>query len=46
MDLGFENNMFSMVHGSVDNYVALGYLRAYDPSIYCVSLEDLPRKVM
>jgi len=27
--------------------VSLGYLRGYDPSIdpYCVSLEDLPRKI-
>jgi len=48
IDLGYENNMFSMLGGSLDNYVSLGYFRGYDPSIdpYCVCLEDLPRKVM
>jgi len=32
----------------VDNFVFLGFLRGYDPSIkpYCVCLGDLPRKVM
>ena len=32
----------------MDNFVFLGFLRGYDPSIkpYCVCLGDLPRKVM
>jgi len=48
MDLGYEDNVFYMLGGSVDDYVSLGYFRGYDNSIdpYCVCLEDLPRKVM
>ena len=33
MDLGYENNMFSMLGVSVDDYVSLGYFKGYDPSI-------------
>ena len=47
VDLGYEDNMFSMLGGNVDDYVSLGYFRGYDPSIdpYCVCLEDLSRKI-
>jgi len=46
-NLGYDDNMFSMLGGNVDNYVSLGYLRGYDPSIdpYCVCLGDLPKKI-
>jgi len=46
--LGCEGNMFDMLGGNVDEYVFLGYLRVYDPSIdpYYVFLGDLPRKVI
>jgi len=48
IDLGYEDNMFSMLGGNVDDYVSLGYFRRYDPSIdpYCVCLRNLPKKVM
>ena len=48
MDLGYENNMFRMLGGNVDDYVFLGYFRGFDPSIdsYCVCLENFPKKVM
>ena len=48
VDLGYEDNIFSMLGGNIQDYVSLGYLRGYDPSIdsYSVSLEDLPRKVI
>ena len=36
--LGHEDNKFNVLGGNVDNYLSLGYLRGYDPSInpYCV----------
>ena len=48
MDLSFENNMFYMLGGSVDDYVSAGYIRGFDPSIdpCYVCLEDFPKKVM
>ena len=48
IDFGYENNMFSMLGGNVDDYVFLDYFRGYDPSIdpYCVCLEDPPTKIM
>jgi len=48
VDLGYEDNVFDVLGGNVNDYVSLGYFRGYDPSIdsYCVCLEDLPRKVM
>jgi len=46
MDLGYENNMFRMLGGSVHNYASLGYFRGHDLFIYCVCLKDLPRKGM
>ena len=48
VDLGYEDNIFSMLDRNVQDYLSTGYLRGYDPSIdlYCVRLEDLPRKIM
>jgi len=48
MDLGYEDNKFNMLGGSVDHYVSLGYFEGKDLSTdpYCVCLEDLPRKVI
>ena len=48
MDLGYEDDIFSMLGGYVNDYVSLGYFRGHDPSLdaYCLCLEDLPRKFM
>jgi len=48
IDLGCEDNLFSMLGGNVDNCVSLGYFRGYDPSInpYCICLGNLPKKIM
>jgi len=48
VDLGYEDNMFNMLGGNIDDYVSLDYFRGYDPSIdpYCLHLEDLFRKVL
>ena len=48
VDLGYEDNMFNMLGGNIDNFLSLGSFRGYDPSIdtYCICLEDLPRKIM
>jgi len=48
VNLGYEDNMFSMLGGNVHDFVSLSYFRGHDPSIgpYCVCLEDLPKKVM
>jgi len=48
MDLGYKNDMFSMLGGNVDDYVFLGYFRRFDLLIdpYCVCLENLPKKVL
>jgi len=48
IDLDYEDNKFNMLGGNVDDYASLGYFRGSDPSIdpYCLSLEDLPRKIM
>ena len=48
MDLGNENNVFSMLGGSIDGYVSLGYFKGYDPLIdpCCVCLGYLASKVM
>jgi len=36
-----------MLGANVHDYVSLGYLRGYDPSIdhYCVTREDLPKNI-
>ena len=48
VDLGYEDNVFDVLVGSIDDYVSLRCFRGYDPSIdlYCVRLEDLPRKII
>jgi len=40
IDLGYEDNTFSVFGGNVDDCVSLGYFRGYDPSIgpYCICL--------
>jgi len=47
-DLGYVDNMFSVLGGSFDNYMSLGYFSGYDPCIhpYCVCLGNLPTKIM
>jgi len=39
VDLGYEDYIFSMLGGNIQDYVSLCYLRGYDPSIdtYCIS---------
>jgi len=46
VDLDCEDNVFGVLSGSVDNFVSLGYLRGYDPSIDLYCLGDLPKKTM
>jgi len=48
MDLSYEDNIFSMLNGNIDDYLSFGYLRGYDRFIDSYSLyqEDLPRKAM
>jgi len=48
VDLGYENNVINVLGGNVHDYVSLGYLRGYDPSIdpYCVCLGDLLSKII
>jgi len=47
-DLGYEDNMFSMLGENVDNFLSLGYFCVYDASLdpYCMYLVDKPRKIM
>jgi len=47
VDFGHEVKMFNMLGRNVQDYMSLCYLRGYDSSTdpYCVSLEDLPRKI-
>ena len=48
VDLGYDNHMFHMLGGNVDHFESPGYLSGYDPTRdpYCLSLVDMPRKVM
>ena len=48
VELGYEDNMFNMLGGNVDNCLSLGYLSGYDASLnpYCIYLEDKPKKIM
>ena len=48
VNMSYEDNIFSMLGGNLDNFVTLGYVRGYDPFIdpYCVCLKDLLRKVI
>ena len=47
-DLGYEDNMFSMLGGNVDNFMFLGYFSRYNASIdpHYMYLVDEPRKLM
>ena len=47
-DLGYEDNMFSMLGGNVDNFISLGYFSGYNASLdpYFMHLVDAPRKIM
>ena len=38
--LGYEDNMFNMLGGNVDNFLSLGYFCGYDASLYpyCIFL--------
>jgi len=47
VDLGYENNMFSMLGGNVDDFVSLGCFSRFNTSIdpYCICLGDLPLKI-
>jgi len=48
VDLGYEDNMFDMLGGNVDNFLSLGYLSGCDASfdLYCIYLVDRPRKIL
>jgi len=47
-DLGYENDMFSMLGGNVDSFMSLGYFSGYPTSLdpYYMYLVDAPRKIM
>jgi len=48
VDMGYENNMFNMLGGNVENFVSLGYLCGYNAALdqYYIHLEDKRRKIM
>ena len=48
MDSGYEDNVFDLLGGNVDDYAFLGYLRGYSPFInpHSVDLANLPRRVI
>jgi len=48
VDLGYDDHIFHMLHGNVDHFESLGYLSGYDAALnpYCLSLVDMPRKIM
>ena len=48
IDLSYENNLFNMLGGNVDNFMSLGYFSGYNPSLdpYFMYLVDAPRKIM
>ena len=47
-DLGYEDDMFNMLGGNVDNFMYLGCFSGYNASLdpYCMYLVDAPRKIM
>ena len=47
-DLGYEDIMFSMLGGNIDNFTSLGYFSGYTVSLdlYFMYLVDAPRKIM
>jgi len=48
IDLGYEDKMFNVLGENADNFLSLGYFSGYNASLdpYCISLEDLPRKII
>ena len=48
IDLGYEDNMFDMFSGNVDDFTSLGYLSGYNVSLdpYCIYLADVHRQIM
>ena len=48
VDQGYEDNMFSMLGGNVDNFMFLGYFSRYNASVnpYFMYLVDASRKIM
>ena len=47
-DLGYEDDMFHMLGGNVDNFMCRGYFSGYNASLdaYCMCLVDAPRKII
>ena len=47
-DLGYEDNMFDVLGGNVDNFLSLGFFSGYDASLdpYYIYLVDKPKKIM
>jgi len=48
VDWGCDDHMFHMLGGNVDHFEFVGYLSGYDTGLdpYCLSLVDMPRKIM
>ena len=46
--MGYVDNMFNVLGGSVENFESLGSLCGYDAALdqYCIDLEDKLRKIM
>jgi len=47
VDLGYEDSMFDMLGGNIDNFKSLGYFSKHNasPDPYCMYLVDPPRKI-
>jgi len=47
-DLGYKDNMFSMLGGNVDKFMSLGYFSGYNAFLdpYFMYLMDAPRKIL
>ena len=47
IDLGYDENMFNMLGGNLDDYVSLGCFSGYNASLdpYYMCLGDLPKKI-
>jgi len=48
IDFGYEDSIFTMVGGIVDNFMSLGYVSGYNKSLYpyCMYLVDAHRKLV
>ena len=46
VDLGYDDHMFHMLGGNVENFEFLGSLCRYNAALdsYCIELVDMPRK--